>query len=269
MTVGATRLHRYVALLKVQARMSAALAMQYRFDFVFKGLMSMFWLAVTMVPLLVVFNQRDRMVGWSYGEALVVIGWFVLLKGILEGGVTPSLATVTDGIRTGRFDFTLLKPADAQFLVSTARFEPWRAIDVLGGFGLFVYAFVQLGRPPTWAAVGKGALLLAMAVVLLYSVWILVISASFYVVRVDNLSYLMTSLFDAGRWPVTVFRGVLQFLFTAVFPLALMTTYPALALLGKLSLQNTLLCFAGGMAFALVARLVWTRAIRSYTSASS
>ncbi len=265
----ALKLQRYWNLLGVQARISAALAMQYRFDFVFKGIMSVFWLGVTMIPLLVVFEQKDSMAGWTFPEALMVIGWFVLLKGILEGGVTPSLATVTEGIRNGKFDFTLLKPADAQFLVSTARFEPWRVIDLLGGVALVVYAFIRLGRAPTWTAVAKALLLLVMAVVLLYSVWILVISASFHAVRVDNLSYLMTSLFDAGRWPVTVFRGLLQVVFTVVFPLALMTTYPALALLGRLSARNTLYCALGGALFALGARWVWNKSIRSYMSASS
>lgn len=260
---------RYGALLAVQVRVSAALAMQYRLDFIFKGIMSLFWLAVTLVPLLVVFEQRETMVGWTFPDALVVIGWFVLLKGILEGGVTPSLTLVTDGIRTGTFDFILMKPADTQFLVSTARFEPWRMVDLLGALAVFVYAFVLLGHPPSVASLAKAALLLVVAVALLYSVWILVVSASFYVVRVDNLSYLMTSLFDAGRWPVTVFRGLLQVLFTVVFPLALMTTYPALALLGRLTLVNALLCGAGGLVFTWLARRTWLRALRSYTSASS
>jgi ABC-2 type transport system permease protein len=261
-----SKIGRYASLLKVQARTSASLAMQYRFDFVFKALMSMFWLVVTLIPLMVVFRQKHTMVGWTYPEALVVIGWFVLLKGILEGGVTPSMATVTEGIRDGRFDFTLLKPADAQFLVSTARFEPWRSIDILGSLAVFTYAFIQLGHPPSMSAVAKSLVLLSVAVVLLYSVWILVISASFYVIRVDNLSYLLASLFDAARWPVSVFHGALQI---AVFPIALMTTFPALALLDRLSLQNTLACIAGGLAFAGVARLVWLRALRNYTSASS
>jgi ABC-2 type transport system permease protein len=108
-------------------------------------------------------------------------------------------------------------------------------------------------------------------VLLLYSIWILVVSASFWVVRVDNLSYLFGSIFDAGRWPIDVFRRVrvLWVLFTAVFPLALMTTYPARALLGKLSGPLTFIVLGGGLLFAAVARVVWMRAIRYYTSASS
>jgi ABC-2 type transport system permease protein len=104
---------------------------------------------------------------------------------------------------------------------------------------------------------------------LLYSLWVLVISLSFRVVKVDNLSYLFMSIFDAGRWPIQVFKGTLRVLFTVVFPLALMTTYPAQALLGHLSLTHALLAGTGGLLFAGGARWVWVRSLRAYTSASS
>jgi ABC-2 type transport system permease protein len=89
------------------------------------------------------------------------------------------------------------------------------------------------------------------------------------VVKVDNLSYLFISIFDAGRWPIDVFKGALRLIFTVFFPLALMTTYPAQALLGKLTLAHALLAGTGGLAFASIARFVWKRALHAYTSASS
>ena len=51
-------------------------------------------------------------------------------------------------------------------------------------------------------------------------------SAAFYVVKIDNLTNLFNSIFDAARWPVQVFRGVLRWIFTFLIPLALMTTLP-------------------------------------------
>ena len=260
---------RYLRLLGIQIRTSATLAMQYRLDFFFKGLMALFWLAVTLVPLMVVFSQRTSVRGWTWPEALVVLGWFSLLKAVLEGSVTPSLTAVVEGVRTGALDFVLLKPADAQFLVSTARFEPWRLVDAVGAVGILFYAFSKLGRWPTPSAVGVALVLLVVAVLLLYSIWILVVSASFWVVRVDNLSYLFGSIFDAARWPISIFPRMLRYLFTYVFPLALMTSYPAMALLGRLSLPEAGLVLVGGIAFAAFARAVWKRAIRYYTSASS
>lgn len=262
-------LSRYARLLAVQFRTSAVTAIQYRFDFIVEGAIALLWMGVTLVPILVVFSVRERVADWTYGEALVVVGWFTLLKGVLEGAVSPSLTAVVEHVRQGTLDFVLLKPADAQFLVSTAKFEPWRVIDLAGAGAVFIWAFHLVGRAPAPRHLAVAAVLLVVAVLVLYSFWILVVSASFYVVRVDNLSYLFGSIFDAARWPVFVFKGALRFVFTFVFPLALMTTYPAMALLGTLTAATAGAAVLGGLAFAAAARLVWTRAIRAYTSASS
>ena len=264
---------RYAGLFGTQLRMSSLAAMQYRVDFVTRGLVAFLWSALTLIPLLVVFRVREEVAGWSFGEALVVTAWFTLLRAVLEGAVSPSLTAVVEHVRKGTLDFILLKPADAQFLVSTAKFEPWRVVDVAGALVIFGYAFAKLGRLPSLAHVAAALLFLALAIVILYSIWILVVSAAFWVVKVDNLSYLFGSLFDVGRWPIDVLRGVwrgtLLVMFTVVFPVALMTTYPARALLGRLDLKAATLALAGGLAFAIISRRVWRRALAMYTSASS
>ena len=260
---------RYARLMRVQVRTSVIGAMQYRADFVVRGLITVLWLAVALVPILIVFGARQSIAGWSFAEALVVVGWFTLLKGVLEGAVSPSLTAVVEHVRHGTLDFVLLKPADAQFLVSTAKLEPWRLLDVAGAAVIFTYAFVLLGRWPSPGQIALSLVFLCLAIVILYSIWILVVSAAFWVVKVDNLSYLFGSLFDAGRWPIDIFKGALRFTFTFVFPLAVMTTFPASALLGRLGARTAVLALAGGLAFAAVARRVWKSALGMYTSASS
>ncbi|HYO53758.1 ABC transporter permease [Archangium sp.] len=262
-------LRRYLRLLGVQLRASSLLAMQYRGDFVIEGIISLFWTATALAPLFVVYRERQSIAGWSFGEALLVIGWFTLLQGILEGAINPSLTGVVEHIRKGTLDFVLLKPADAQFLVSTTRFLPWRSINALAGIGLFVYGFHLIGRPPSLLGVLTSLVLLGTSVLLLYSLWILTVSAAFYVVRVDNLTYFFTSIFDAARWPASVFRGVLAFVFTFVIPLAVMTTFPAQAMLDRLPWMSLVWAVVGSLGFALLSRRVWLLSIGRYTSASS
>lgn len=260
---------RYLRLLGVQLKASGLLALQYRADFLAEGLTSLAWTFTALAPLFVVFGTRPSIEGWTFQESLLVVGWFTLLQGVLEGAISPSLTGMVEHIRKGTLDFVLLKPADAQFLVSTQRFLPWRAVNVLSGVGLFVYAFVSLGRWPSLPGVFASLVLLGTSMLILYSMWILVVSAAFFVVKVDNLTYLFTSIFDAARWPSSVFRGSLAWVFTFIIPLALMTTFPALALLGRLPWTWLVGAVVGSVAFAAVARWVWLMSIRHYTSASS
>ena len=260
---------RYFRLLGVQLRASALVALQYRSDFVVDGVIEAFWIVTALIPLQAVFKLTNSLAGWSFAEALMVIGWFTLLQAILEGAINPSLTAVVDHIRKGTLDFVLLKPADAQFLVSTAKFQPWRSLNAFTAVAIFAYSFHLLGRAPTAAGLTAALVLLCTATLLLYSLWILTVSAAFYVVRVDNLTYFFDSIFDAARWPSSVFRGILRFIFTFVIPLALMTTFPAQAMLGNLNTETFLTSVVGALLFAILARLMWLRSIGKYTSASS
>jgi ABC-2 type transport system permease protein len=174
---------------------------------------------------------------------------------------------LVEQIRKGTLDFLLLKPADAQFLVSTSRFELRKITDVLGGVVILGYALSRLDRMPAPSAIGASFVLFLGATTILYSLFVLVACLAFIVVRVDNLSYLFASLYDAARWPASIFRGALAFLFTFVIPLAVMTTFPALALLGRIHRVPFVASLGGAIVFASVSRFAWTRAIRSYTSA--
>src|SRR5581483_11561505 len=171
---------RYARLMRVQVRTSMLSAMQYRADFVVRGFITLLWLAVALVPILIVFGARSSVAGWSFAEALVVVGWFTLLKGVLEGAVSPSLTAVVEHVRHGTLDFVLLKPADAQFLVSTAKLEPWRLLDIAGAGVIFTYAFILLGRWPHPAQIALSLVFLVLAILILYSIWILVVSAAFW-----------------------------------------------------------------------------------------
>lgn len=262
-------MRRYLRVLWVQLRASLALAMAYRANFLVQGVMTIFWVLGSLIPLWVLYSERQSVAGWSYEGALVVMGWFIVLRGVLEGAINPSLVDVVDRVRTGSFDYLLLKPVDAQLLVSTARFEPWKVIDIGAGFGVIGYALHRMGELPGAGDVAVAAVLLLAAVVLLYSLWILVISASFWVVRIDNLTYLFSAIFDAGRWPVQIFRGFWRVLFTVVIPLAILTTYPAMALLGTIEPATTAFACGGAALFAALARTVWKLSIRFYRSASS
>jgi ABC-2 type transport system permease protein len=260
---------RLFAIVRAQLRASAALALQYRLEFVVEGALAVLWVGVTLIPILVVFGRTQAIAGWSFPEMLLVLGWFVALKGFLEGAVSPSLMNVIEHVRKGTLDFILLKPADAQLLVSIAKIEPWRVVDLAGALAIFVYAFRALGRSPSFLDVATALAMLVAALLVLYSIAILVVSIAFVAVRVDNLLYLFQSVFDVARWPSTVFRGALAVVFTYVLPLALMTTYPALALLGKLTPATAFGALAGTLAFAAFARLSWRASIGRYTSASS
>lgn len=259
----------YARLFLVHLRVSLTVAAAYRFQFLLDGALALLWAAVGVVPLSVALLDRPPIEGWTFDRALVVVGLFTMLKAILDGSVNPSLVAVVDHIRKGTLDFLLMKPKDAQFLVYTSKMELWRGVDLLAGAAIVAWAFARMGTTPAPADVALAALLLASATVLLYSVWLLVVTAAFWVVRLDNLAYMFNALFDFARWPRTVMKGAFRVVFTFVLPITVMTSYPAEALLGTLSTSSVAFSLSLATFFAITARLTFLHALRRYTSASS
>jgi ABC-2 type transport system permease protein len=258
---------RYIRLLVVQLRASALLLTRYRVDFFVNALMALFWTATAVIPLVVLYSDRATVAGWTWPQALLVVGLFTALKGVLNGAIQPALQAVVDHVRKGTLDFVLLKPADAQFLISTSGLELWMGSDVIGGPALIGYALHKAAVTPSAAAWLLCGVQVGCALAILYAIWIMVVSLAFHFVKVDNLSFLFASIFDAARWPASVFHGVFAWLFTFVIPLALMTTYPALALLGRLDGAHVAASLAAAAVFLCAARLVWRLSIYRYPGA--
>jgi ABC-2 type transport system permease protein len=134
---------RYFSLLVLQLKTSAAQAMAYRANFLIESVMTLLYMYVTLLPLGVLFGGRPKVAGWDLPDALVVMAYFIGVHAILEGVVTPSLVDLVEKIRNGALDYVLIKPVDAQLLISASRYEPWKIVDLLAAIGLVIYAFVK------------------------------------------------------------------------------------------------------------------------------
>lgn len=261
---------RYLRLFALQFRISAASAMAYRANFLIEGAMSAAWTVLNLVPLIVVFAEREEIApGWDRPSALIVMAYFTGVHAVIEGMISPSLQDLVEKIRSGAFDYVLLKPVDAQAVISASRYEPWKVFDLVGAIAIIAYAFVQRGAPPAAGDVALGIVLFGAGVLATYAMWIVCAAASFWVARLDNLTFLLGSIFDVARWPVQVFRGLWRVVFTFLIPIAVMTTFPAMALLGRLNAWRTLATAGGALVMLALSRAIWRTAIRSYTSASS
>lgn len=262
------RLRRYLRLLRIFAGASISAQLEYRTNFIVSLIGALLISGGALFGLLVLSGDGQAIGGWNYREASVVVGLFTMVQGFIGAALYPNLNKIAESVRLGTMDFTLLKPIDAQFLVSTRNVNVFRLIDAGIGLGLVVWA--AAGLPGiTIGGVLAGALLTAAALAIVYSVWFMLTTTAFWFVKVENITELFNGLFRAGQFPVTVFPTWVRLLFTFVVPVAFITTVPAEAIIGRLQLESAL--GAAGMAAALllISRWFWGFALRSYTSASS
>lgn len=243
-------------------------AIQYRSNFLIEMLVSAATAFMGLVPLLFVFDHASQIGGWTLHESMLVTSFFLLLSGLVGTFVAPNLNAVVDGVRKGNFDYLLIRPVDAQLLASAQRVAPARLWEILAAAVVAGFAYRELPAPSVGGVVAAFAMLGA-GVTAMYSVWIGVICLSFRFVRVDNLSFLLGAITDAGRWPITVYKGWARVALTVVVPVALTTSFPAMALLGRMDSSLAVQAVVIAVVLLGASRFAWTRSLRRYTSASS
>lgn len=249
-------------------RVSFGTALQYRSNFVFGMATALINDAMRVAPLFLVYGHRDQVAGWDLPHALLVMAFFFALFSVQSAVFEPNLGEAVQAIRTGSLDLMLLKPVDAQLLVSLRKVDAssiWASVSATG-VGLVA---LSMGGWPAPLDVLLAGLLFASGVLSMYSLWLLAICVSFWFVRVDNLRFLLWSATDAGRWPIDVFQGPVRWILTAVVPVALITSFPAQALSGAWTVETLLTSLGVCGAFLFGSRWAWTRSLGAYTSASS
>lgn len=260
---------RYLRLVRIFTGATLAAQLEYRANFLGAVLASLGEAGVALLGLGVLFGQpgTSSVGGWTFSQALLVTGFFMLTEGVISVFIQPNMSKIAEAVRTGNMDFTLLKPVDAQFSVSTRHLNVMRAADLLIGAGLLGYAASHL--TVTLGGALTAAVLYLSAVVIVYCIWLALSTTAFWFVKTQNAAELFNGVFGAARFPVTAFPLPIRALLTFVIPVAFITTVPAQAMTGTLTPALAVASSLVAAALFLLTRLFWLRAVASYTSASS
>jgi ABC-2 type transport system permease protein len=137
------------------------------------------------------------------------------------------------------------------------------------GLGLTIWAAAKAGATPSPTGVLTAVLMLASSLVILYSLWFGLATTSIWFVKTWNATEVVRAALTAGRYPISAYPLRLRNLLTVVLPVAFLTTVPAEAILGRISVGTGAASLLMATVCLLLCRGFWRYALRFYTSASS
>jgi ABC-2 type transport system permease protein len=262
-------MRRYLRLYRVFWANCLARETEFRANFWANFLTNAGWLLFFVLFLKVIYGNTTAVAGWSEGEAFLLMGTFGVVQSIFEIVAMGNLSRLPELVRLGTLDFVLTKPVNAQFFVSTRYVRLDAAGHLLGAVAVIAYGWSQSPRAVPLGGLLLYAGLLLCALAIYYSVYLVMMTFSFWFIRLDNLSVLGDVLFHTGRYPLDIFRGAARHIFTFVLPVAFMATFPTLALFGRLEPMTALYGPLLAVAFLIGSSLFWRFGLRFYGSASS
>jgi ABC-2 type transport system permease protein len=262
---------RYLRLIRRFAGASAQNELAYRANFWISLLHSLLNLGTGALGVVVLFGQVETVRGWNLPSTLALLGVYLTinaLRGLFIGPSLNALAGMDGEVWTGQFDFTLLRPIDVQFLTSFRHWHPLALVDLALGLGVLGTATYQLRLSLTLPHVVAFLVTLGTGLTTLYAILL-----AFSALVLWSPGFLFTWVFDAvfqmARYPVGLYPGWLELILTWVVPVGVMTTVPAQALTGDLSVGM----LGGSIALATVlfvgASALFRFGLRRYASASS
>ncbi|HWC13416.1 MAG TPA: ABC-2 family transporter protein [Actinomycetota bacterium] len=250
-------------------RIGAMTELQYRVNFFIQIFQTIIMVGTALAVLALVFSHTEELDGWSSPELLAVVGIHVLMGGIIRTLIQPNMIRLIEEVREGKLDYALTKPEDAQLLVSVRDIRIWQFVDVPVGATILGIALTQLDRQiGAGSAIAFGVALL-LGATMIYCFWMILTIGAFWIVRMEFIVELFEGVYQAGRWPVTIYPGWLRASLTFLVPIGFAITVPAEAVTARLN-EVTLL---GAAIFAVLlfgfTRVLWRVGLKRYSGASA
>ncbi len=237
-----------------------------------------FWIGVVGVMLLygagfvflwALFERVPRVAGWSLWEVA-----FLYALAIIPRGLVLLLADgpwrLRELVHSGEFDRLLIRPLSPALQVVTQISSLYGLGTVALGTALLLRAIAELR--PSWHA---GHLLFLLAALLGATLLIAALDFATHCLVFwqpaahSAFPVLVGNLIEFAKFPLPLYGQAVQLALTWLLPVAFISYYPSLVLLGKPQTQPWLGYGAPlvGPAVALVAGLIWRRALMRYEGA--
>lgn len=248
--------------------------MQYPTSFLLQSLGILLVTGIEFLGMWALFDRFGNLRGWTLPEAAFFYG-LINITFAFADALARGFDTFGGMIRAGDFDRVLLRPRSTVLQLCGQELTLRRVGRLIQGLAVLLWASHALAIP--WGMLRVALVLLAIAggVCLFFALVMLQATMCFWTTESLEIMNVMTyGGVHAGQYPITIYRPWFRRFFTTIVPLACVTYYPALAVLGKPDPLGSALwvqCLApmAGLLFLLVSLQAWRIGVRHYRSTGS
>ena len=260
----------YLRIWLASARYSIIRTMMFRGDFIVWSFVELFWMAVNILLISVIYAHTKSVAGWSKYEMLLLVGTSMLIQRFLMGFFWSSIFEMGRNVRTGNFDFFLAQPGNIMFMATTRKLDPDGLVNSIVATAIIAYSAGQLHLHPGPGAIALYVFMVFCGLVIHYSILVMSISLVFWMTSVQGVEGTYFVLTEFSRLPREAFTGLItRVLFVWILPVVVVSNVPAHMLLHGFNPVWACWLFVAAVAWFAAAVVVFNRGLRRYTSASS
>jgi len=245
----------------------AKVRVSYRGDF-FISLATSFAATIFALSFVVVLFQKvPQLAGWRFEEVLFLYGFSLIPYGIFNIISLNLYEFGSTYIIEGKFDRVLLRPISSLFQVLFETFRIESLQEVATGIFCMWWATHHLGLAWTPAKVALLFFFGLCAGIIYISVFLILSTVSFWFEDRIGVHPPVWNVMAFGRYPLSIYSGVVQFFLCWIIPFGLASFYPSVRMLGRtISPQYAPLVPVVAVVFLTTAISLWNFGTRHYSS---
>ncbi len=248
--------------------------MQYRGHFLFQTLGHGLITGIEFLGIAALFSRFGSLRGWRLEEIALFYG-IMSLAFALADGLGRGFDVFSGMLKAGDFDRLLLRPRSTVLQLAGQELVLRRVgrVAQAGVVLLWASTALHVAWGPAHFALLLGAVLGGAC--LFFGLFVLQATLSFW--TFESLEVMNTVTYggvQTAQYPLSIYRPWFRRFFTFVVPLACISYYPALALLGRAELTGVAAALPwmsplAGPLFLLLSLRVWQFGVRHYRSTGS
>lgn len=260
---------RYLRLYTHFIKFSLSKAFEFRLDFWIHCALCLIYAGAILGFYKVLYSHTDSIGGWNAHEAQFLIAAWLIVDAIQNAIISSNLEELPLLVNKGSLDYYLVRPVSSLFFVSLREFSAQAWVDVFIAVAVLIGAILNY---PEYIPLWKYAvyfLLVLNGVFVFYLIRAVLILPVFWFHNAEGLSLLFWSFHRAGERPDRIYHGVVRTILVSVLPFCLIASFPTRLLIEEWS-WNIFLHLVGVTVLLFTLLLVlWQKALRAYSSASS
>lgn len=244
--------------------------MEYRINFVFNCMVELAYFAIKLTYVVVVYNLGVNIKGLSPDAILLFVGSYTTMTGLFMMFFWQNFASLPDKIANGNLDMYIVKPVSMQFITTLRHIDIGFPIpNLIGGVVMTVLGWRRTGIDVSIINISGFILYMITGICLTYSLFLLPQLLAFKTIKTSGIIEISNALWDFNNMPMGIYNKFVQGIGVFIVPLLMITNFSPLFVLGKMSTSYMIWGIAAPIIFMFITRLLWKKAIRNYTSASS
>lgn len=260
---------RYVRLFAYFVAFSFSRSFEFRFDFYMRVIMDIVYYVVQISFFKILLLHTPGIGGWNEPQMMIFVAGYCMVDALHMTLFSNNMWQFPTLVNRGDLDYYLVRPVSSLFFVSLRDFAANSFLNLLITLGIFAWAVARYPEPLSPAKIALFLGLILNGTLIFYCLNMLANMVVFFTQSSEGFGHMIWNMMKFGERPDRIYRGYLRRFVIFVMPFSLIASYPTRLLIEDFDWR--ILAHVLGVTAVLVAItfFTWSRALRSYSSASS